>query len=114
MFNTLVAVFITEFFQQEEVLTELHTYIPQNPPPVDAPPVKCTLQYLTACSQLFEFGLLSHKKVSVKDKAVLESIDTGYQFFCELVSITYPMDHKTLHYVVTVIMPQISSEILQR
>ena len=34
--------------------------------------------------------------------------------FCELVSITYPMDDKTLHYVVTVIMPQISSEILQR
>ena len=82
MFNTLVvAVFITESFQQEEVLTELHTYISQNPPPADAPHVKCTLQYLTACSQLFECGLLSHTKVSVKDKAVLESIDTGYQFF---------------------------------
>ena len=71
----------SESFQQEEVLTELHTYISQNPPPVDAPHAKCTLQYLTACSQLFEYGLLSHKKVSMTDKAVLESINTGYRFF---------------------------------
>ena len=73
--------YYSESFQQEEVLTELHTYISQNPPPMDAPHVKCTLQYLTACSQLFEHGLLSHKKVSATDKTVLESVSTGYLFF---------------------------------
>ena len=75
-----MAIFLLTF-QQEEVLTELHTHVSQNPPAVDAPHTKCTIQYLTACSQLFEHGLLSHKKVSATDKAVLENISTGFQFF---------------------------------
>ncbi len=45
--------------QQEQVLTELMMYTTGDPVPVDAPLVKCTLKYLSACNLLFERGILS-------------------------------------------------------
>ena len=62
-------------------MTELFSYVSTEPPPCDAPSVKCTLKYLTACNQLFEQGLLSHGRVSLKDTKILDSIKKGYSFF---------------------------------
>ena len=67
--------------QQEEVMTELNSYITKNPVPNDAPSVKMTLKYLTACNQLFEQGFLSHEKVSATNMEVLDNIKRGYNFF---------------------------------
>ena len=75
--------YIDVVIQQENVLTELYSYVNQIPPPADAPSVKCTLKYLTACSQLFEQGFLSHKRVSIKEREVLVNIEKGFCFFSE-------------------------------
>ena len=72
--------------QQEHVMTELQSYITQNPPPADTPSVRCTLKYLTACNMLFEQGLLSHDRVHVKDVKVIENIKVGYSFFSSWLS----------------------------
>jgi hypothetical protein len=73
-------------FQQEEVLSEIFSYA--NPkegiPPDDREQAMATHSYLTACSQLFEFGLLKSKwsQISnVEESETLQSILTGYQFF---------------------------------
>ena len=65
--------------QQQQVLTELHSYVTQNPPPTDAPSACCTLKYLTSCN-LFEQGLLSHDRVHAKDIKVIENVRKGYSF----------------------------------
>ena len=69
--------------QQEQVLTELMMSTTGDPVPVDAPLVKCTLKYLSACNLLFERGILSHGKVTIKDKTILENMSTGYAFFSD-------------------------------
>ena len=50
--------------QQEQMMTELQSYITQNPPPADTPSVQCTLK--------------SHDRVHVKDVKVIENIKVGY------------------------------------
>ena len=72
--------------QQEQVLTELHSYVTQNPPPTDAPSARCTLKYLTSCNLLFEQGLLSHDRVHAKDIKVIENVRKGYSFFSDWLS----------------------------
>ena len=67
--------------QQEEVMTELNSYVTNNPVPNDAPSVKMMLRCLTACNLLFEQGFLSHKKVSASQMEILQNIDRGYKFF---------------------------------
>ena len=67
----------------KNVLTELNSYISQNPPPTDAPSVRCTLKYLTGCNLLFERGLLSHDRVHAKDTRVVENVTKGYSFFSD-------------------------------
>ena len=62
-------------------MTELHSYATKNPVPNDAPSVKMTSRYLTACNQLFERGFLSHDKVSIAKMEVLDNIIKGYKFF---------------------------------
>ena len=64
-------------------MTELHSYITQNPPPTDTPSVQCTLKYLNGCNMLFEQGLLSHDRVHAKDVKVIENIKVGYSFFSD-------------------------------
>ena len=49
--------------QQEQILSELYSYVHQEQPPVDAAATKETLQYLEACNKLFENGFLSHEKI---------------------------------------------------
>ena len=55
--------------------------------PTDAPLVKCTLKYLSACNLLFEQGILSHGKVTVKDKTILENMNKGKNFFLYLAEV---------------------------
>lgn len=51
-----------------------------NPP--DASNVGKTVEYLDACRNLFEKGILSHNKISsVEDSEVLNSMKDGYDFF---------------------------------
>ena len=40
-----------------------------------------TLQYLEACSKIFEKGFLSHDMIKDIDSRVLKSIEEGYSFF---------------------------------
>ena len=58
--------------QQEQVLTELMMYTTEDPVPFDAPLVKCTFKYLSACNLLFD---LSHGKVTLNDKTILENMN---------------------------------------
>ena len=69
------------FMQQEEVLTELYSYIHQEPPP---PNVASTIEahkYLEACSLIFEKGFLCHDKICSMDSTVLQNISQGYKYF---------------------------------
>jgi len=68
-------------FQQEQVLGELHWYIHQDPPPLNAATTSETLLYLEACHLLFEQGLLSHDRIRSMDSDVLKNIDKGYSYF---------------------------------
>ena len=49
--------------QQEQVLTELYSLIPQNPSPPDVATTIETHKYLEACNLIFEKGFLCHEKV---------------------------------------------------
>lgn len=63
------------------MLSELYSYVNQNPAPADAKMVTVTLKYLEACHKLFENGFLSHDRIFNLDSDVLKSIDQGYNFF---------------------------------
>ena len=69
--------------QQEQVLTELFHYVNQCPKPDDATSVQSTLNYLEACSKLFENGFLSAVRVRESHQEVLINIQAGYHFFSE-------------------------------
>ena len=58
------------------MLSELFSYISQDPQPDDTGSVKATLHYLEACNKIFEKGLLSHDKV-------IRSIKQGFSYFAE-------------------------------
>jgi len=68
-------------FQQEQVLGELHWYINQEPPPVDAGIATETLEYLEACNLLFERGFLSHDRVRGINADVIQNINRGFSYF---------------------------------
>lgn len=51
-----------KLMQQDEVIAELSEYKENNPP--DAENVGKTIEYLNACRQLFEKGILSHEKIT--------------------------------------------------
>lgn len=74
------------FLQQEQVLSELYSYIHKEPPPADASSTSETLEYLQACHQLFETGFLSHEKITSLGSPVLQSIDKGYKYFTSWLS----------------------------
>ena len=63
------------------VLSELYEYINRSPVPSDAASACYTHEYLEACNQLFENGLLSHAKVCDIQGDVLVSIWKGYKYF---------------------------------
>jgi len=62
-------------------LGELHWYINQDPPPSDAGTAMETLEYLEACSLLFERGFLSHDRVRDTNAEVLCNINKGFCYF---------------------------------
>ena len=76
-----MSLFVYYYMQQKDVLTELYSYISSDPKPPDLKQTECTLKYLEACNLLFENGLLSHNKVSSKERQVLLNIKEGYNFF---------------------------------
>jgi len=67
-------------------MSELHWYANQNPPPADYMKTLETLQYLTACHNLFEKGFLSHEKIASLNSEAIQNIDTGYQYFASWLS----------------------------
>ena len=72
---------IVFYLQQDQELTELHSYIHQNPPPADVDTTVETHKFLEACNLVFEKGFLSHEKVSSMDSTVLKNTANGYQYF---------------------------------
>lgn len=72
---------IYNFFklQQNEVIAELSEYQENNPP--DAESVGKAIEYLDACRQLFERGILSHEKITDEHSSVLQNMSNGYNFF---------------------------------
>ena len=42
---------------------------------------KAALEYLTACSLLFEKGTLSHDRVGSTSSTVLKNLDSGFNYF---------------------------------
>ena len=75
--------------QQQEVLSELHSYSHQTPAPRDSFSAKLALSYLEACNKIFERGLLSHDKVTSSDCQVVLNIQEGYKFFTEWLDEIY-------------------------
>jgi len=73
--------------QQEQVLTELYSYIHQNPSPTDAATTIETHRYLEACNQIFEKGFLCHDKICGLDSTVLHNISNGYKYFSTWLSL---------------------------
>ena len=72
---------IYNFFklQQNEVIAKLSEYKESNPP--DAENVGKAFEYLDACRQLFERGVLSHEKITDEHSSVLQNMSSGYNFF---------------------------------
>jgi len=68
------------------VLTELYSYIHQDPPPADVDTAVETHKFLEACNLIFEKGFLSHEKVTSMDSNVLQNISNGYQYFTSWLS----------------------------
>ena len=67
--------------EQVHVLTELFHYVNQSPPLDDATSVNCTLNYLEACSKLFEVGFLSSLQVCGAQREALSNVLAGYNYF---------------------------------
>ena len=65
--------------KQNAVIAELSEYTHNNP--ADAENVKKAIEYLEACCQLFERGILSHEKVTTDQSIVLHNMSDGYAFF---------------------------------
>lgn len=65
--------------KQNAVIAELSEYIQNNP--ADAENVEKAIDYLDACRQLFERGILSHEKITSEQSSVLQNMSDGYAFF---------------------------------
>lgn len=65
--------------KQNTVIAELSEYVDNNP--ADAENVKKAIEYLDACRQLFERGILSHEKVTTNQSVVLQNMADGFAFF---------------------------------
>ena len=65
--------------KQNAVIAELSEYTHNNP--ADAENLNKAIEYLDACRQLFERGILSHEKVTTDQSVVLQNMSDGYAFF---------------------------------
>eukprot|EP00117_Sycon_ciliatum_P044971 scpid84513/ scgid32369/ len=68
-----------KIMQQRKVISEISVYIDSKPQ--DGINAAATVQYLRACSNLFENGTLSHEKVRSADSQPIARIKEGYSFF---------------------------------
>ena len=68
----------SKIMQQNHVLAELKEHLYLNP---DNKSLSLTIQYLEACSKIFEEGLLSHDKIQSGDTHILETMKDGFYFF---------------------------------
>ena len=78
--------FLLYVIQQEQVLTELYSYIHQDPPPSDVAMTIEAHKYLEACNLLFEKGFLCHEKICRMDSPVLQNISSGFEYFSSWIS----------------------------
>ena len=80
--------YLTKFcsLQQEQVLTELYSYIHQDPLPADVATTVETHRYLEACNLMFERELLCHDKVCGMDLLVLKNISNVFECFFAWIS----------------------------
>ena len=69
------------------MLTELYSYIHQDPPPANVATTIETHKYLEACNLIFERGFLCHEKVSGMDSPVLDNIFRGFEYFSTCISM---------------------------
>lgn len=72
--------------KQNAVIAELSEYIQNNP--ADAENVEKAIDYLDACRQLFERGILSHEKITSEQSSVLQHMSVGMP--SSLVGLTMP------------------------
>ena len=63
------------------MISELKEYSTSIPPPPYAANISLTIQYLEACNQLFERGILAHVRIWNGDSAILRNMEKGYKFF---------------------------------
>ena len=63
--------------QQNHVLAQLKEYFETHR---NDKRLMNTIQYLDACNKLFERGLLSHEKISVGQRNVIELMEDGFWF----------------------------------
>ena len=83
-------------------MSELHWYANQNPPPLDSLKTIETLEYLTACHNLFESGFLSHEKIESLNSDAVQNIDTGYQYFASWLSEILDKGNKNYYLFISV------------
>ena len=67
-----------KIMQQNHVLADLKEYFENHK---NDKRLMNTIQYLDACNKLFERGLLSHEKISVGQRNVIELMEDGFWFF---------------------------------
>ena len=63
------------------MLSELYRHVHEEPLPNDKEHMETTLNYLEACSNIFEKGFLSHDRVMSLESDVLKNISRGFNFF---------------------------------
>ena len=63
------------------MISELREYSTSVPPPHFADNIELTIQYLEACNQMFERGILAHVRIWSGDSAILKNMEKGYKFF---------------------------------
>ena len=68
------------------MLTELYSYIHQDPPSADVATTIETHKYLEACNLMFERGFLCQEKVCGVDSPVLKNISSGFEHFSTWIS----------------------------
>ena len=64
------------------MILELREYSTSTPRPPYADNAALTVQYLVACNQLFEQGILAHVCIWSGDSPILKNMEKGYMFFC--------------------------------
>ena len=81
-------------YQQDHLIGELKEY--QAKGPADADKVSMTVEYLEAAQSLFEFGVLSHIKISDINSTVLQKMEEGFLFFVAWADYCYGEGRKLL------------------